>query len=367
MSIFQSIQRAVGDFDWMPGTTEFEELSGESLNAEQLNIGTGSYDRPQVSKQDRTVYASNYTDPDEFIQENLPWIVAHELTFVFDENKPDWDLFVPGFMRIDTLMDTDLGGVKIIGQNSTTRQVNGMFFSGIVGRFGAIVDYIECTGEHSYDNEHSAITVSYCSEVEFRNTSLSGAITNGITAYGDSIVALNGVDFGANVCSGEGVRTKHGAFVYEQRSQSLRDTAAASLGNVGGYAYDAELGEIRYDGSTSTLTGDNSPDINVADGEIYDYGNNHWMPGEQLRVELMQDDFEVVGLEGGTSSVFKAENQGFGIIGGAQNLSGQTGDHDTQIKFDDGTNTAARGTPCVWDGENSVWRPVNDPSAGSFS
>lgn len=51
----------------------------------------------------------------------------------------------------------------------------------------------------------------------------------------------------------------------------------------------------------------------------------------------------------------------------AENLSGKTGNNDGEVRMDDGTNTAARMTPCVWDNDNNVWRPVNDPSAGSFS
>jgi len=41
--------------------------------------------------------------------------------------------------------------------------------------------------------------------------------------------------------------------------------------------------------------------------------------------------------------------------GGIQDLSGTTGEYDGQQKLDDGTNTAHRGTICVWDDVNSVW------------
>lgn len=49
------------------------------------------------------------------------------------------------------------------------------------------------------------------------------------------------------------------------------------------------------------------------------------------------------------------------------NLSGVTGAYDGQVRIDDGTNTAARGTQCVWDDVNAVWRPSDAPSAGAFS
>ena len=54
-------------------------------------------------------------------------------------------------------------------------------------------------------------------------------------------------------------------------------------------------------------------------------------------------------------------------ISTAENLAGKTGNHDGEIRMDDGTNTPARMTPCVWDNVNSVWRPTHAPDTGSFS
>lgn len=63
-----------------------------------------------------------------------------------------------------------------------------------------------------------------------------------------------------------------------------------------------------------------------------------------------------------------ADTSGAGIgVLNAENLSGKTGNFNGEIRMDDGTNTAANMTPCTWDDTNSVWRPANDPSAGSFS
>lgn len=51
----------------------------------------------------------------------------------------------------------------------------------------------------------------------------------------------------------------------------------------------------------------------------------------------------------------------------AENLAGKIGNHDGEIRMDDGTNTVARMTACIWDDTNRVWRPVNDPAIGSFT
>lgn len=52
---------------------------------------------------------------------------------------------------------------------------------------------------------------------------------------------------------------------------------------------------------------------------------------------------------------------------GPVNLSGSVGAYDGQVRTDDGTNTAARGTLCTWDDVNGVWRPSDAPSAGAFA
>jgi len=49
-----------------------------------------------------------------------------------------------------------------------------------------------------------------------------------------------------------------------------------------------------------------------------------------------------------------------------EDLSQRTGDYDGEVAADDGTNTPVRGTLCVWDANNTVWRPQNDPDTGSF-
>jgi hypothetical protein len=45
-----------------------------------------------------------------------------------------------------------------------------------------------------------------------------------------------------------------------------------------------------------------------------------------------------------------------------EDLSQRVGDYDGELAADDGTNTPARGTLCLWDDTNSVWRQQNDPT-----
>lgn len=63
---------------------------------------------------------------------------------------------------------------------------------------------------------------------------------------------------------------------------------------------------------------------------------------------------------------FAIEGKGFGSSH-IEDLSGQTGDFDGQIRLDNGANTPDRGTACVWDDFNGVWRPTHQPVGSSFS
>jgi hypothetical protein len=49
-----------------------------------------------------------------------------------------------------------------------------------------------------------------------------------------------------------------------------------------------------------------------------------------------------------------------------EDLSQRAGDYDGELAADDGTNTPGRGTLCLWDDVNSVWRPQNNPDGGAF-
>jgi hypothetical protein len=58
---------------------------------------------------------------------------------------------------------------------------------------------------------------------------------------------------------------------------------------------------------------------------------------------------------------FRAEGKGYGNSH-IENLSGQTGDFDGQVRLDDGSNTPHRGVECVWDDVNGVWVDQTDGS-----
>jgi hypothetical protein len=87
--------------------------------------------------------------------------------------------------------------------------------------------------------------------------------------------------------------------------------------------------------------------------------NGNVVPWSELKADGL---FEVA------NATARVTTSGQGVsIENAEDLSGKTGNYDGEIRMDDGTNTPARMTPCVWDDTNSKWRPTNAPSGSSFT
>jgi len=113
-------------------------------------------------------------------------------------------------------------------------------------------------------------------------------------------------------------------------------------------------------------------------GYVADQGGSYseiYQGGNRFRWHAPTEFYDLVDFRGnGVYGLSALQNSlrvavaGYGVaISNAENLSGKTGNYDGEIRMDDGTNTAARMTPCVWDNVNAVWRPVNSPSTGAFT
>jgi hypothetical protein len=192
----------------------------------------------------------------------------------------------------------------------------------------------------------------------------TGNHENGVTTYGfGACTQVNGLDFGANYLPGEGFRVKHFGALFEQRSDSLRNKSGLTngqtepaIGNVGGVAYDNNLGIVSLQENQSTLTGDVAK-YRGLDYPIYGADNGRIISEEGPRFESGDTNLEAVNTDTVTS-VFKATGaDGYGVVGGIQNLAGVTGPFDGAQAVDDGTNTSTRGTVCIWDDTAGEWVP----------
>jgi len=121
----------------------------------------------------------------------------------------------------------------------------------------------------------------------------------------------------------------------------------------------------------SPLTDDGSGKLDVAVGDggigIDEEGKLEVNPGN-----IVHDNLGEVNA----SSHHSRPSAGEGIVDNSdtfeienrtpEDLSARNGRYDGERALDDGTNTPARCTLCVWDGLNITWRPQNDPSGGAF-
>jgi len=223
----------------------------------------------------KTVHATNYNDADTYIRENLPWILNGTVEFVIDEPKADWDLYIPRFVRAAKMDNRDPGGIPIRGDVSD-RAIGSLMASGAGGRFSLIAENLQFHKASPHNDEGTFCSASYSTEIELRNCSVAdtGDHEKGVVAYGpNAAISLNGVDFGNNAIPSNGVDVKHGGFVFEEKTTAARDTTAAAMGNVGGYAYAATTGRIYYDSHNSTLTGDAGNVLTSGIvGDYVDYG-----------------------------------------------------------------------------------------------
>jgi len=229
------------------------------------------------------------------------------------------------------------------------------------------LDGVKLLQNNPYDDENTPLSIYDTSHFALTNSTYGGGGV-GVVAYGNTVLNLATVDFGATVLSDDAIRVKHGAYAFEQQAVST-----PTSGNVGGHAYEARPGFIEFIGDKSTLTGNDGLVNMVGNGRVRNVSSG----GAIRKYDTAGNDLwrHIAGAErigfGGPWIFPDAELEernnirisrtGYGLsIENAEDLSGKTGDYDGQIRMDDGTNTAHRMVPCVWDDVNAVWVDVTD-------
>lgn len=118
------------------------------------------------------------------------------------------------------------------------------------------------------------------------------------------------------------------------------------------------------DGTKSTLRVGDNQRLYLGNGDaqqIYFDGTDLWIDGAGERQIKLNYQTAIVQLRTGNENWRTTWWGGFSSQGGkgvvypVSDLSGTTGTSDGEVRLDDGTNTAHRGMPCVWDDVNSVW------------
>ncbi|QLH77451.1 hypothetical protein HZS55_09150 [Halosimplex rubrum] len=221
-------------------------------------------------------------------------------------------------------------------------------------------------------------------------TTLENAIDNaissetGLVLYGHEIIETEANEDGNSVSTEklqhliDYVRNNGGEWATNSKELLRHSNSTWRISNEDGGSFEHSNGRPRIvtsDGDQAIVTDndgdalhrwfdDGGFDVEVRDSSYFRLNGNYLFylfdGGEAI---AMQHDNGTNRLRGAGDF----EMHGGGPAPQPTNLSGVTGNRDGEIRVDDGTNTTIRGTACVWDDTNNVWRPVNDPDTGSFT
>jgi len=366
-------------------------------------------DRPLISNETDRILSvpSDYPTVEDALGE-LPIIHRGgiwEIRVDPDNYAEQEDIVVPAFIGGDTRNGSEAGPSGVLigddGQGGTVT-FNSVYVSGVHGAvyIGNTPGGTEFVGTSPYDDDdEAAINVQSSRGVAVQNVNISadlrGAANSPFVAAllsRDSVVKARAFDVGqTNVYRG----------TWTKGRSILSVTEDGMSGNAATTAHYCRSTYVGIGGGNNTLTADDN--YAVADEGLIRDADKGRVWGLNGLGGSGPFDFGSRGAENislvryldssGDGSEFYAQEDDGGeehpgmwvlrdndtfnrhLMAGGRgfgndqiaNLSGVVGDWDGQIRYDDGTNTISRTTPCVWDDTNAVWRPVNDPSGGSFT
>jgi hypothetical protein len=220
------------------------------------------------------------------------------------------------------------------GTDPENYPVPSIYMENVDGKLGVGITGVDIQGSNPYDDESSGVAV-YRGNAYLTDCVFSGG-THGVLSWGGT-VGLNQVDFGSSVLSGNAVRLKHAGVAWEQKAASV-----PTLGTVGGYAYDIQVGTLFHAGNSSSLSGSTGFVDRDSDhvGLAFDYENNILRGPDESGHRWTANGFDAKGF-----SVEKASGVGHVTRGppSASELQSITG--RGMLYVDDGsTGTDSAGT-----------------------
>ena len=250
-------------------------LEGPALSTDEASVGSSPRSRDLISNSERTIYVPTDYDTVQDAVDQIKTRQRHywEIRIEDGYDQAEDVLVEPFWYDASRSRSPDENTALLLTSDNNRQTLNSVFVTGCKGNIPLVLESVDIAGSTPYDDESTGIGVYGSDTIALRDITFSGG-TNGIMSY-DSVVMTADIDFGSTVLSGHGMQTKHGGIIFEQRNPPT----FPSQGNVGGYAFRAIEGEIRFDGADSTATGD-SGTVDTIAGTARDYANNRiW--GEQ--------------------------------------------------------------------------------------
>ena len=264
----------------------------------------------------------------------------------FGEPQKSWSLRIvgnrddPSEVRIDSLTAVGCIGIE-------TPQIWGVEFQGEL---------------NPNDDEGSCVSANSCDQLFIGDCSFSDSpeANRGMIAYSSGLYVRN-TNFGSGF--DYWIRAKRMSFV------NVDDPPSGSFNqaryqNSGPNFWSVPGGDIDSVKNIGLNLEDNRVFLTGVDDNSWGLEDKRDAPDEfEQAIRFIGNDVNGWRFYDFTDSTnrFVIEGKGWGNRH-IEDLSGQTGDFDGQIRIDDGTNTENRGIPCTWDDDGLQWVP-HDGSA----
>lgn len=349
---------------------EFDDLQSRSVSAESATIGANDpYE--YISENHMTVTVPGDYSTIQAAIDDCPKNLRHEYIIDVDPGTYQENLVIRGVGNQATTgpkgstdgygTSGEPGIIQIIGDTSSPSDISitSAFATGCTGTQSPTFWGIEFSGDpNPHTDEDACVEFLGCRQGFLGDVNFaSGAASTAVEAYGSGLHARR-IDIGTDNFT-SGVLAKRGANVdlFDVSGSATGSGIVASESSFigvqegggfpsGGRVFNPKRGSFILCGNEGLITQNNQF-----------LGNSN---GQNLIDKVGGVPWKFVDAQNGIDR-FEVEGKGWGNQH-IENLSGQTGGFDGQVRLDDGTNTPHRAVQCVWDDANGVWVDQTDGS-----
>jgi len=249
--------------------------SDGSLSTERPLVSTGS-----VSITVNENGGSDYRSIQAAIDNELPWLIKHEVDIRINDGSYDEDIVVPPYLAnwAEPTSEGERVPIQITGDRGdpSSVRVGSAMATGGVGVLQ--LRGMTFTRENPWDNERSAVSSYNTYRVDIVDCRIRGS-ENAMIAYNGELAGVR-VDVGDNDIPGWGIKVKNGGRYWE--------FGGGTTGTVGGPAFEMDRGEIYFNHTNDgSMTG--NPTVNASNssdgGFVFDEGNSRLYGPNRLAVK----------------------------------------------------------------------------------
>lgn len=261
----------------------------ERLPAPETNDAGISINRPLASTGNVRVTVDadgggDYRSIQAAIDNELPWLVEHEVDISVADGTYDEDLVIPPYVAnwAEATSEGERVPIQITGDRGSPGNVR-VGSAMVTGGVGVLqLRGMTFTRASPYDNESCAVASYNTYRVDLVDSRIRGG-ENAMIAYNGQLAGVR-VDVGENSVPGWGIKVKNGGEYWE--------FGGGTEGTVGGPAFEVDRGEIYFNhGDSGSMTG--NPTVNASNpsdgGFVFDEGNSRLYGPSRFAVKDVGD------------------------------------------------------------------------------